>query len=135
VTRIVETEKDFSIFVSLALLKPYHSQINSYYLRDTLESPSVVAQFQSRKLGSALNHIHLIELANIFVPLPPLEEQDEICLFLEQKMNFIDSQINSVTEAIDRLKEYRTALITNAVTGKIDVRDIKLPETPSSAAA
>jgi type I restriction enzyme S subunit len=43
--------------------------------------------------------------------------------------------IGSVDSVIEKLKEYRTALITNAVTGKIDVRDIKLPDpTPAEAA-
>ncbi|MEJ1937507.1 hypothetical protein WDZ92_45510, partial [Nostoc sp. NIES-2111] len=54
VTRVVETETEFSIFVTLALLKPYHFKINSYYFRDVLESKAVSAQFEARKEGSGL---------------------------------------------------------------------------------
>jgi type I restriction enzyme S subunit len=59
------------------------------------------------------------------VPLivPPLEEQDAIAAFLGYQTACIDALIVKVREAIDRLKELRTALISAAVTGKIDVRE------------
>jgi type I restriction enzyme S subunit len=128
VTRVIETDQEFSIFVSLALLKPYHSKINSYYFRDVLESTAISAQFESRKLGSALKHIHLVELSNVFVPLPPLLEQELIRTYIKEKTAEIDQQKSKINKAIDLLKEYRTALITNAVTGKIDVRQVPIPQ-------
>jgi type I restriction enzyme S subunit len=128
VTRVVETKTEFSIFVSLALLKPYNLKINSYYFRDVLESKAVSAQFEARKEGSALKHIHLIELANIFLPLPPLLEQKNIMTFTKNKTQQIDQQKAKIKQAIELLKEYRTALITNAVTGKIDVRQVPIPQ-------
>ena len=57
---------------------------------------------------------------------PLLTEQEEIAKYLDQKTSEIALQKAKVQEAIDRLKEYRTALITNAVTGKIDVRQVSL---------
>ena len=44
----------------------------------------------------------------------------------------LDRQTSKIQQAIDMLKEYRTALITNAVTGKIDVRNVPLPEPPTA---
>ena len=49
-------------------------------------------------------------------------EQDEIVERIEREAGRIDSLIAKVRDAIDRLKELRTALISAAVTGKIDVR-------------
>ncbi len=53
--------------------------------------------------------------------IPPLEEQQAIAEQIEKKTAIIDRQKAQVTEAIERLKEYRSALITDAVTGKMNV--------------
>lgn len=59
---------------------------------------------------------------NVRVPLPPRGEQCVIADFLDRETGKIDSMIAKVDTAIERLQEYRTSLITAAVTGKIDVR-------------
>ena len=61
---------------------------------------------------------------NVELPHPPQVEQGEIVNYVHQKTAEIDRQKGKVKEAIELLKEYRTALITNAVTGKIDVRQV-----------
>ena len=61
------------------------------------------------------------------VSWPPLEEQLGITNYLDQITESIDGMIAKVMEAIDRLTEYRSALITAATTGKIDVRNVKVP--------
>lgn len=66
-------------------------------------------------------------LKKLPVLLPPLEEQQKIADYLDQKTTQIDQQKAKIQEAIELLKEYRTALITNAVTGKIDVRQVPIP--------
>ncbi|MBV5303217.1 MAG: restriction endonuclease subunit S [Chlorobium sp.] len=53
--------------------------------------------------------------------IPPLEEQQVIAEQIEKKTAIIDRQKAQVTEAIERLNEYRSALITDAVTGKMNV--------------
>ncbi len=57
-----------------------------------------------------------------FVPIPPLHEQTAIAAYLDRETGKIDRLIEKVEAAIARLQEYRSALITAAVTGKIDVR-------------
>jgi hypothetical protein len=54
---------------------------------------------------------------------PPVTEQGAIATFLERETARIDALVAKVREAIDGLKELRTALISAAVTGKIDVRE------------
>ena len=63
------------------------------------------------------------QLGEILVPVPPKAEQEEIARFVYRETARIDTLTDKVREAIDRLREYRTALISAAVTGKIDVRD------------
>lgn len=60
---------------------------------------------------------------NIFSPLPPLVEQAKIADYLDQETVKIDRLCETINQTIGRLKEYRTALITQAVTGKIKVTD------------
>lgn len=64
------------------------------------------------------------DIADINIPVPTEQEQEIILDFLNKMMSKIDLQKAKVQEAIELLKEYRTALITNAVTGKIDVRQV-----------
>jgi restriction endonuclease S subunit len=59
---------------------------------------------------------------NLWTPFPPLQEQAAIADFLDRETRKLDGMVAKVETAIERLQEYRTALITAAVTGKIDVR-------------
>jgi len=54
--------------------------------------------------------------------LPPLGEQKDIVAYIDAKAGKIDTLVRKIRESINTLREYRTALITAAVTGKIDVR-------------
>lgn len=66
--------------------------------------------------------INLGLLGELIIPLPPLPEQTAIATYLDRETATIDQLVAKVEAAIARLQEYRTALITAAVTGKIDVR-------------
>ena len=60
-------------------------------------------------------------IGRLRVPLPSLEEQIQIADFLNQETQKIDQMTETVNRTIERLKEYRSTLITQAVTGKIKV--------------
>ena len=60
---------------------------------------------------------------SLVMPQPPHREQRAIAAFLDRETARIDALVAKVREAIERLKELRTALISAAVTGKIDVRE------------
>jgi type I restriction enzyme, S subunit len=68
--------------------------------------------------GQDLRFSHFVLVT---LPLVPLEEQAAIATFLDRETTRIDALIAKVQQAIDKLREYRTALISAAVTGKIDV--------------
>lgn len=61
-------------------------------------------------------------IAALFLPIPPINEQRAIAAFLDRETGRIDAIVEKVRTSIDKLREYRTALISAAVTGKIDVR-------------
>ncbi len=73
------------------------------------------------KLGTQLN-LNTDTIGDIFIPLPPTSEIEAIVKYISTEAMRIDLVISKIKSSIDKLKEYRTALISAAVTGKIDVR-------------
>ena len=73
--------------------------------------------------GSTYDAVTVNDVGGIPAILPPLPEQRSITAFLDQETARIDALAARVREAMDRLKELRTALISAAVTGRIDVRE------------
>lgn len=67
-------------------------------------------------------------LKDFRIGLPPLNEQKDIIAYINKLNQKIDLQMTKAGDVIGHLTEYRSALITNAVTGKIDVRNFKLPQ-------
>ena len=82
-------------------------------------------------LNTQLN-LNIDRIGSIPGTHPPKTEQLAIVEFLEKENARIDAIKEKISAAITRLEEYRTALITAAVTGKIDVREFELPE-PATA--
>ncbi|WP_276497906.1 restriction endonuclease subunit S [Pontibacter litorisediminis] len=72
-------------------------------------------------------------IQNLYVPVPPYSEQLEISSYIQGELGRINTTITHVMREITLLQEYRTALISEAVTGKIDVRDYQ-PEPITSTA-
>ena len=62
------------------------------------------------------------------IGIPPIREQYKVNEFIQDVKAKLSQEKESVQKVIFRLQEYRSALITNAVTGKIDVRNYRLPE-------
>jgi len=75
-----------------------------------------------RKQGATVESIEFELLVNTFCPIPTLSEQQSIITFLNHQTTKISDLISRIREGIEKVKEYRTALISAAVTGKIDVR-------------
>ncbi len=73
--------------------------------------------------GAAQPKLTSDRLGSIRLPMPPPDEQAAIAAYLDEETAKLDALVGKVEEAVERLQEYRTALITAAVTGKIDVRE------------
>jgi type I restriction enzyme S subunit len=101
------------------------------WLLHALKSTVVFAQLEAGALGATIRGINIRDLKRAAIVMPPLAEQRAIAAFLDRETARIDVLVAKVRDAIDRLKELRTALISTAVTGKIDVR----PPAEASAEA
>ena len=106
----------------VARLRPKDG-VSPKYLFYSIANPRFHAHVDLEKSDPAIPHVSGWSIGHYRVILPPLKEQQAIADSLDRGTAKIDALIAKVGEAIERLKEYRTALISAAVTGKIDVRE------------
>ena len=100
------------------------------YLRLFLSSNWFLKIAENYMTGSAgQKRISSDFIANFKVGLPDANQQKEILYSLKSKTNNLDQMINRTEREISLIQEYRTRLIADVVTGKVDVRDIVVPET------
>lgn len=78
--------------------------------------------FRRLMMGSTHQTIYMPDIRAFRLPLPPLDEQDTIVQQLDQITGSFRGAARKITESVERLQEYRAALITAAVTGQIDIR-------------
>ena len=94
---------------------------------------------QWTKEGATVESIEHEYLAYTLTPVPPFHEQQLIINYLEKQVTKFQNLEKSANQQIELLKERRTALISAAVTGKIDLRNWTAPipeaETPTEASA
>lgn len=131
----VETHEEFNIWSPLAVLRPHAEKSITDYLFYVLKSkPFFYSVELSWSYGTQQN-IGMGVISNIRMALPPIEEQKEICRYLTPLLQKIEDQRAKVDSVLERLQEYRSALITNAVTGKIDVRGFEAPQPAEGLAS
>jgi type I restriction enzyme S subunit len=101
-------------------------QLESTYFRYFAISKSFFLQINASSYGAAQQQLSNEILSSIIIVVPPINDQKFIATFLDRETTKIDALIEKVQESIEILKEYRTALISAAVTGKIDVRGFSM---------
>ena len=105
-------------------VRPNHKYLASLYLATLMTSSYGKAYFTSTSQQTTnLATTNITKLKYFLLPLPNIREQCSILDWLGGNISKIDGLIAKIQESLDRLKEYRTALISAAVTGQIDVRE------------
>lgn len=106
----------------LLRIQPHKRKLLAEYLSLLIQDSSLLlTQLLLLSNATTIDVIYSDTIKKIIIPLPPLDEQKEIIRFVEQEATKINALFAKVEIAIERLREYRTALISSAVTGKIDV--------------
>ncbi len=77
----------------------------------------------SKSIGGGQPNISQSIIKEHVIPIPALTEQEEIAFYLDEKIATINSSISEIELQLSDLKSYKSSLITEAVTGKIDLRD------------
>jgi type I restriction enzyme S subunit len=98
--------------------------VNPFFLQYALLSRYLKSnQIDLQKMRAAQPHLNAEELGSCFVLVPPSVEQAQIVEFLSRSTMRVDGVISKTERSINLLKERRSALITAAVTGQIDLRE------------
>jgi type I restriction enzyme S subunit len=97
-------------------------QLDADYLLGLLSSEMFVAHFSPDTTGVSVPHISPEQINNFVIPVPPVVEQKAIVEFVGIESAKFDTLTTEAQRAIDLLQERRTALISAAVTGQIDMR-------------
>ena len=95
-------------------------------------SHSYTSWLRTQAIQATIENVNAERYSRMPLPLPAIGEQQAIISFLDRQTGRIDALSARVEAAIERLQEYRTALITAAVTGKIDVREHERVEMGAS---
>lgn len=113
----------------------YHSIIahpdgssNNKYLAYLFKSPTWRYQIRKKVNGVKVYSITQKMLKDVFILIPPIDEQEEIIIYLDEVCAKIDAAIKKMEEKIANLQDLKIRLVADVVTGKLDVRNIEIPE-------
>ena len=129
---LVDRELSAPAFVNqhVALVRPKQGMIQPRFLAYVLHSEVGRTQFKTNEYGGTKQGLGLGNVKSVFIPVPSLEEQRLICTCLDGEVARFKDAITRLEREIELLREYRTRLVADVVTGKLDVRDTaaRLPE-------
>ena len=103
-------------------------RINPNYLYLLLKSNLVQTQVKMEVIGSTIPTISQAKILNFKIILPPVNEIETLLTSIAKETEKLNAAITTIEKEIALTQEYRTTLIAEAVTGKIDVRNYKVPE-------
>ena len=112
-TKVVDWDQEFSIFVSLCLLKVKRKSLNNVYLAEFLSSKGL-PQIQKRGKRMTVTNLHLVEIRELLIPVPSLSDQQEIAEILQA----CDDKIIALEQETARLDELFHAMLEELMTGK-----------------
>ncbi|MFB2835016.1 restriction endonuclease subunit S [Floridanema evergladense] len=121
VTKVIDWEQKFSIFVSLCLIKPIATLVNCWYLVEMLQSPVVIEQIRIRSKQMTVVNLHLEEIREFLIPLPPIDEQKRII----KALRIYNNRLYAEEAYRDKLKLQKQGLMHDLLTGKMRVNQIK----------
>lgn len=124
VAQVRDDSPRFAMGQDVVLLRKLSPDYSSDYLQSVIRSPIIIHQLENMMIGSTFKRINVEEIRSFLIPSPPPREQAAISAYLETETAKLDALAAEAQKAIDLLQERRTALISAAVTGQIDVRKL-----------
>ena len=127
---IVETDDEFSVWSPLALVRVDPDRVLPRLLFAVLSTHYVQRQVQDTWSYGTQPNLSMGAMERLFVVLPPIDEQRQILTYIDQALKEPSKAIDRARRQNDLLPEFRTRLIADVVTGKLDVREVAaaLPE-------
>ena len=117
---------------ALIIVSPVRNVLSGEWLAGALNSNYGLHSLLSIQTGALHPHLNCGNVKFLFVPVPPRDEQDSILRYFNEMAAEFDELIREAVRSIELMRERRTALISAAVTGKIDVRRTTWPDSTNS---
>ena len=124
---LIKSMSEFHIQRSLAVFRAIDEVMLNTYLAYVLQCKNFQDLLWQNVGFSAQPGIYLGVLSNFDIPVPPRDEQTKISQYCDAEVAQVNGLLTKSKEALELLIEYRSALITAAVAGKIDVRGFEVP--------
>jgi type I restriction enzyme S subunit len=102
--------------------------VSADFLEQKLRSKRVIDLINSSTFGAKMPRADWTFIGNLKFAYPPADEQQKILEHIQEKSAEIDQAIIRAEREIELMREYRTRLISDVVTGQVDVRGIEVPE-------
>ena len=136
-TAVVTSDRPFSLFVSVALIKPVRPLVNPQFVRLSLDAYVQSIDVAQDVKGGLLKNLHVEDLRLVPVPIPPSAEQSRIVSEVERRLSLADQQGRIVTANLDRAIRVRQSLLAAAFSGHLGspVADRGFGELPVNADA
>lgn len=119
----VDIDIDFLVSYSYVTIKTTPSKVSGLYLVHYLKSDAFFQGINNQVNTNTQGNVGINDLKKLKMALPSLSEQSRIIEYLNSKLKNIDSLTERTQRSINLLKERRSAFITAAVTGQIDLRE------------
>ena len=126
---------DANVNQHVCIIRPKPERILPDFLAAFLSTRGMQETIELEQVGASRQGLTLDSIRSFKLFLPPLDEQSAIVDFLDEVGQRIESQIDATKRQIDLLLEYRTRLLADVVTGRLDVREAaaQLPEVDLGA--
>lgn len=119
IAKCVDTDMEFSIFVSIALLKPKNNLILPMFFEHILNSPNCYEQAQSKTRGVANRNLVLKDIKDIGFPLPPLSIQQKVVEYLDSVSEKMGKVKSIQKEKMESLKALKASILDKAFRGEL----------------
>lgn len=119
--------KDLIVSTGFCVLTP-KTGISAEYLGYLLRSDYFISRVIQNSVGVSYPAISDVKLMSLKVPLPTFNEQQQIVKFILSYNKNLDRMVSTIETEVKLLQEYKACLIADVVTGKLDARDISVPE-------
>jgi type I restriction enzyme S subunit len=107
----------------VCIIRTKKGKLNAKFLHLCLISEIVQNQIKNCQTGGNREELNFEQIGNFIIPYPDLTKQEEIASYLERKLVEISETYKFIQAQMEDLKAYKSSLITEAVTGKIDLRN------------
>ena len=121
-TAVIKTKTEFSLFVSVALLKNYKNVIDSNYLSLNIQDFFNKINISQTIKGGVIKNYHISDMKEQLIPLPPLEEQEEIVRILDEVLEN-ENKVKELLELEERIDILEKSILNKAFKGELGTQN------------